>query len=420
MAPAVSILVPYFNERSTIAAVLRRTAGLSVGGRPVQVIAVDDGSSDGSGREAERVSVELGVVIVSHRHNRGKGAAIRTALPHATGEFVVIQDADLEYDPGEIANLYAAALHKGAEAVYGSRILGHNKPYSSIYYLGGWVLTHLANWLYGLRLTDAYTCYKLVRTDVLRSLSLTSDRFEIEAEITAKLARVGTDPLEVAIQYRPRTKQEGKKIGLADALRGLIALVRWRFWAPQEKRYGWFDKLVRYARVRKAAQYVPPGARLLDVGSGTVCYLHRLLRKRRLPHTYEGMDRRPAEAMGARSLTYDFNRATLPQPDATFDVVAMLAVIEHVPDPSVLICEVLRVLKPGGRLIITTPTLRAKPVLEALAKLGLVDYEEIDEHERYFTASSLLETLATAGFAQNNITVRRFEFGCNLLVVAVK
>lgn len=225
----LSVLMPVYNERATLLEILDRVRAVPI---PKEILIVDDGSNDGT-REILRREVDgrwPEVRVFYHERNAGKGSALRTAIPHATGDVCLIQDADLEYDPREYPCLLEPILDGRADAVYGSRFLGG--PHRVLFfwhYVGNQVLTTLSNMFTNLNLTDMETCYKVVRTDLLQSLRLRSRGFEIEPELTAKLARRRARIYEVPISYSGRTYEEGKKIGWRDGLKALGSIVRYRF-----------------------------------------------------------------------------------------------------------------------------------------------------------------------------------------------
>jgi glycosyltransferase involved in cell wall biosynthesis len=224
----LSIIVPVFNERATIAAVLARIRSVPLPGVEREIVLVDDGSTDGT-REIIAGAAMADLRVILHPANRGKGAAVRTGLAAASGDYVLIQDADLEYDPADYALLVAPVM-AGAPCVYGSRFLaGATRRMSPVTAAANRLLTGLTRLLYGLRLTDMETCYKLVRTDLLRAAKLKSSGFEIEPEITAKLAKRGVEIREVAVRYTGRTRAEGKKIGWRDGAVALWTLLKYRF-----------------------------------------------------------------------------------------------------------------------------------------------------------------------------------------------
>ncbi|MFP4057165.1 MAG: glycosyltransferase family 2 protein [Candidatus Brocadiia bacterium] len=226
-APQLTVIVPVLNEAGTVGRLLERVVAVPV---PKQVVVVDDGSTDGS-REAvaafaaEHPEVEL----VCHEHNRGKGAAVRTALARARGRYTIVQDADLEYDPQDYPRLLDAARREGVRVVYGSRVLGRQPISYRRFYWGGRLLSLLASVLYGRRITDEATCYKLFETELLRDLPLREDGFGFCPEATALVCRRGERIVEVPIRYTPRSIAEGKKIRWVDGLRAIWLLVKLRF-----------------------------------------------------------------------------------------------------------------------------------------------------------------------------------------------
>lgn len=228
----LSVLVPVYNERATIEPILGQVHAVPV---RKQVICVDDRSTDGTWELLQRLKDEGHIdVLVRHECNRGKGAAIRTALGASTGSVVIVQDADLEYDPADWPALLEPLVDGRADAVFGSRFL--SGPHRVLYYwhsVGNWVLTTLSNMATNLNLTDMETCYKAIRGDVARALlpQLTSDRFGFEPEITARLARANARIFEVPISYSGRTYAEGKKIGWRDGAAALWHIVRFNFLA---------------------------------------------------------------------------------------------------------------------------------------------------------------------------------------------
>jgi len=216
-APSIelSILVPAFNEAATVATVLRRALEACP---KAEIIVVDDGSTDATAIEIASVVTER-VRLIRHSRNRGKGAAIRTALAHARGRFCIVQDADLEYSPSDFGALVAVA-RAGAPVVYGSRFLERAWPngMTAPHWLANRLLTLTANAVYGLRITDEATCLKLFRTELLRQLDLRANGFDFCPEVTAKLGRLGVPVVEVPIAYEARTAREGKKIRWTDGV----------------------------------------------------------------------------------------------------------------------------------------------------------------------------------------------------------
>ncbi len=232
----LSVLIPVYNELRTVDRLLRRVRASPL---RLEVIVVDDGSSDGTRDLLPRLEEEgLIDVLVLHPENRGKGAALRTALEHASGDLVVVQDADLEYDPAEYPVLVEPILRGQADAVYGSRFLGG--PHRVLYFwhrLGNGVLTLLSNVFTDVNLTDMETCYKVIRRDLFRTLPLRSNRFGFEPEVTARLAQSGARIYEVPISYHGRSYAEGKKIGWKDGVSAIWTILRSNLLAPRAPRW---------------------------------------------------------------------------------------------------------------------------------------------------------------------------------------
>lgn len=236
--PLLSIIVPVYNEERTLDSIMR---SLSAACPDAEIMYVDDGSQDGSLQILRKLARVQDTVLT--KPNGGKGSAIRMGLLHARGTFTTVQDADLEYDPSEINNLHRTAQNEHLDAVFGSRFLRENPNVYRRFLWGNKVMTLLINLLFSVRLTDSYTCYKLLRTDLFRSLNLTSNGFEMETEICAKLGKRGIPIKEIPISYRPRTIEEGKKIGWKDAWRGMRMMLQIKF-SNREMVSGIDEKLV--------------------------------------------------------------------------------------------------------------------------------------------------------------------------------
>jgi len=227
----LSVIIPVYNEKETVGELLRRVAAVPVAPFDKEIIVVDDHSGDGTYERLEQLKGQAGFILLRHEANRGKGAAVRTALARASGDLVLLQDADLEYDPADYAKLLAA-YGPETPVVYGSRYLGRNRIGYVLLNWGNDLLTWLINVLFRARLTDINTCYKLFRTDLLRSLGLESDGFDLEIEVTAKTLAAGNPIVEVPISYQPRSFAEGKKIGWRDGLKDIAAIFWYRFRRP--------------------------------------------------------------------------------------------------------------------------------------------------------------------------------------------
>jgi dolichol-phosphate mannosyltransferase len=225
----ISILIPVYNEFSTFSQVLERVlkARLPVGCEK-EIIVIDDGSTDGTGQVIGEYS-QAGLIVAHHSSaNSGKGLAIRAGLPLVSGEVVLIQDGDLEYDPGDYARLVEPILNGEADIIYGSRFLGRPKNMALKNRIANWVLTRATNILYDAGLTDEATAYKAFRTSILRGLRLECRRFEFCPEVTAKLVRLGHRIVEVPISYNARGIADGKKIRARDGFEALWTLVKYR------------------------------------------------------------------------------------------------------------------------------------------------------------------------------------------------
>jgi len=223
----LSVIIPVFNERRTIEEILRRVKTVDI---PKEVIIVDDGSTDGTRDYLRSLESRGGFKVLFQAKNMGKGAAIRKAISHVSGDIVIIQDADLEYDPQDYSEVIAPIVEGRVSVVYGSRYINpvNDLPLTR-YKVGVLVLTAIANLLYSAGITDEATCYKAFKTEVLKSLPLRCKRFEFCPEVTAKVRKRGYRIEEVPISFHYRTVKEGKKIGWKDGLEAVLALIKYRF-----------------------------------------------------------------------------------------------------------------------------------------------------------------------------------------------
>ena len=231
MSLRLSVVIPVFNEATTIEEVVRRVKALPL---PIEAIAVNDASTDGSGEVLDRLAKAGSLDRVIHQpQNRGKGAALRAGFAAATGDVVVVQDADLEYDPADLSALIEPIRSGRADAVYGSRFQGGPRRVLFFWHsVGNTFLTLLSNVFTNLNLTDMETCYKLIRRELLQRLPLTSNRFGFEVEITARLSQVGARIWELPISYSGRTYAEGKKITWRDGLAAVFHILRYNLFPP--------------------------------------------------------------------------------------------------------------------------------------------------------------------------------------------
>jgi glycosyltransferase involved in cell wall biosynthesis len=550
----ISVIIPIYNEEKTLNRVIKAVQEIDL---PLakEIIIVDEASTDGTQELIEQLPDE-GVVKIFHKKNQGKGAALRSGFAKATGDIVLIQDADLEYDPAEYPKLLKPILEGRADVVYGSRFVGSD-AHRVLYFwhmVGNRFLTLLSNTCSNLNLTDMETCYKVFKKDVLDRIKLEENRFGIEPEMTAKIARLVQDQelaiYEVGISYSGRTYSEGKKIGIKDAFRAawciwkynstttakiikyfthgsiialsqfifMVLLIRganlctayelnvanilsiegalliafllhstltWhvRFTSIKEivrslfefhlvtsvsifTRIGSFyflnflglhyipnliigvvaalsinyfgyekivfnrdrteqepfiEPILRKMRIRRVLNEIQkkPECALLDVGCG---FNHAFLSAvEPFIGSGTGIDFKVSEKTSAKISTVQTRLdKKLPFKDNTFDTATMLAVLEHLDQPLEITREIARVIKPGGKLILTVPGKKAKPVLEFLSfKLGIVNRAEIEDHKKYYDLEELRELIQqvdTLGIVHH----RHFQLGMNNFCVIQK
>lgn len=224
----LSIIIPVYNEEKTVEEVVKKVSSMNFG-IDKEIIIVDDGSTDETPNILKKLQItNAKLKIFYHDKNKGKGAAVITGIKNSTGDIIAIQDADLEYNPEEIKYLIEPILHGESLVVYGSRFLKENPVVYKTYYLGNQVMSLFISLLFGQKVTDSYTCYKVFHKKVLENINLESKRFELEAELTCKFLKHGYKILELPITYTPRTLKQGKKIKFKDAIKGFITALKIR------------------------------------------------------------------------------------------------------------------------------------------------------------------------------------------------
>jgi SAM-dependent methyltransferase len=391
----MSIIVPAFNEVRTIAEILRRVAAVDVE-VDKEIIVVDDGSTDGTQEVLRSIP---GITSIFHEQNRGKGAAIRTGLGAVTGDIVVIQDADLEYDPTEYPKLLEPILAGRADVVYGSRFLGYPRRVLLFWHtVGNRFLTLVSNMFTNLNLTDMETGYKVFVAEALQSMPLRSKGFEFEPEVTARIARRGLRLYEVPISYAGRTYAEGKKIHWKDGIAALWAILRYNLIDDSpagEKTLRRVSHLSRYNHWLWEQVAPFTGHRVLEVGAGIGTMTRYLLGREMVLATDLSplyLERLQAAFEGYPNVVVQPLDAAAPPPEGlkafNLDTILCLNVLEHVQDDEAALKSFAALLSHGGRVVLILPALQTL-------------YGEIDKaigHYRRYQRAEIEEKLCRAGF----------------------
>ena len=425
--PTLTVVIPVYNERRTLRSLLASVldVDLSALGIDKEILVIDDGSTDGSraiveslakdavaelrpalvrrGIDPDRALAGARVRGILQPENQGKGAALRRGFKEATGDFVIVQDADLEYDPHDYPKLLRPLLDGRADVVYGSRFLGHERRVLFFWHeVGNKILTTLSNAVNDLNLTDMETCYKVFRADVIKNLRLKSDRFGFEPEVTAKLAKMRYRIYEVPVGYSGRGYEAGKKITWRDGFEAIYCILRYRFASDVVEGAIMEETLEKMSRLRhlnrRIYRTLAPwlGKRILEVGCGHGNLTEHLLARADVVAT--DLDEVALSRIRTAMSGYDNLEIhrwdmldPLPElrPGAPVDSIVCLNVLEHIEDDHGALVNARRILAPtGGRLLLLVP---AHPAL----------YGPLDEklgHFRRYTTATLNKALADAGF----------------------
>jgi glycosyltransferase involved in cell wall biosynthesis len=405
MPVKLSIVMPAYNERRTIREIVARVLAVDLGGIERELVIVDDHSTDGTDKLLAELDGKDNVRVFRQTQNLGKGAAVARGLREASGDVLIVQDADLEYDPNEIPMLLGPILEGRADVVYGSRFLGSPRGHRVLYYwhaVGNRLLTLLSNMFTDLNLTDMETCYKAMTREVADRLDLQSKRFGIEPEITCKVARLRARIYEVPISYQGRTYAEGKKIGFKDALQAVWTILRFAWWeAPKDdvgaRTLRRMAKLVQYNKWLHDHFDAYLGKRILEVGAGvgnqTKYFTDRefVVASDVEPHYVRELTATIGRSSNVRVASYRF-----PLPDDArtqlkhegIDTIVCLNVLEHIEDDRNTLKDFAAVLPEGGHLVLLVPSM---PSLYGTLDIHL-------DHFRRYDKDPLRKLLAECGF----------------------
>jgi glycosyltransferase involved in cell wall biosynthesis len=381
----LSVVMPVYNEAETVREIVAQVLAVPL---EKEILIVDDGSTDGTRDVLRELDGKDGIRVFLQPKNQGKGAAVSVGFRHATGEVVVVQDADLEYDPREYLKLLEPIETGHADVVYGSRFLGGGARRVLYFWhtVGNRFLTLASNMFTNLNLTDMETCYKMFRREVVQSLRIESRRFGIEPEITAKVARRGYRIYEVPISYYGRTYEEGKKIGWKDAFSALATIVKYGLRESEDPRNVGHVTLTRMARLEPYNRWLVSrfehalGRRILEIGAG-FGNITRHLKGRELvvasdldPVALEHLKGTFREDPSVRVASYRFPLDAAAREEIRaldVDTVVCLNVLEHIEDDRATLVNMREALRPGGNLVLLVP---------AFARL----YGSLDEHLHHF------------------------------------